>query len=212
MSVVPATEADRGSQRRTAYDLLAANQSPIATYGTRTLRLDLAPAGRLTWAFVVADVDKAILGMDFLSAHDFLVDPRRRRLFHRPSDTVLHAEPCKRSTPLITSLRQPTGYETLLQEFPALTSQQSAPSQVQHGVQHSIITTGPPCFARPRRLPPERLQAARKEFERMLADGIVRPSDSNWASPPVSRRRTVTNASGGRIVQARIAGLDSGPR
>ncbi|XP_045122666.1 basic salivary proline-rich protein 2-like [Portunus trituberculatus] len=35
----------------------------------------------------------------------------------------------------------------------------------------------------PRPLPPERLHAARKEFDLMLEEGIVRPSDSNWASP-----------------------------
>ena len=183
VSVVPATEADRRAQPSTAYDLVAANHTPIATYGTRTLRLDLAPVDCLPWAFVVADVNKAILGMDFLSAHDFLVDPRRRRLLHRPSDTFLHAEPCTQPTPLITTLRQPTQYEDILREFPLLTSQRSSPSQVRHGVQHSIVTTGPPCFARPRRLAPERLQAAKKEFDTMLAEGIVRPSDSNWASP-----------------------------
>ncbi|KAK8389351.1 hypothetical protein O3P69_008830 [Scylla paramamosain] len=39
VSVVPATEEDRQSQPRTEYDLLTANHTPIATYGTRILRL-----------------------------------------------------------------------------------------------------------------------------------------------------------------------------
>ena len=183
VSVVPPTDAECRYQSRTAYDLVAANHTPIATYGTRTLRLEFRPAVRCTWAFVVADVDKAIVGMDFLSAHDLLLDSRRRCLLHQPSNTTIRAEPCSQLAPLVTNLRRVTQYDALLQEYPRLTSQQAAPSQVMHGVQHSIVTKGPPCFARPRRLPPERLQAARKEFEHMLAEGVVRPSDSNWASP-----------------------------
>ncbi|XP_045125773.1 formin-like protein 5 [Portunus trituberculatus] len=103
--------------------------------------------------------------------------------FSRCSRPIIHAEPCAQPTPSLTTLRQATQFEALLQEFPHLTSPQSAPPRVQHGVQHSIVTTGPTCFARPRRLPPERLHAAREEFDLMLEEGIVRPSDSNWASP-----------------------------
>nr|VZI18508.1 unnamed protein product [Spirometra erinaceieuropaei] len=44
-------------------------------------------------------------------------------------------------------------------------------------------TTGPPVFARPRRLAAERFQAAKAEFEHMLQLGIIRPSESPWASP-----------------------------
>ena len=48
---------------------------------------------------------------------------------------------------------------------------------------HHITTTGPPVDTRPRRLPPERLQAAKQEFEHMLDLGIICPSSSLWASP-----------------------------
>ena len=54
---------------------------------------------------------------------------------------------------------------------------------MQHEAVHHITTTGPPVHARPRRLPPERLQAAKQEFEHMLDLGINRPSSSPWASP-----------------------------
>ncbi|XP_045139245.1 vegetative cell wall protein gp1-like [Portunus trituberculatus] len=93
------------------------------------------------------------------------------------------AEPCAQPTPSLTTLRQATQFEALLQEFPLLTFPQSAPPRVQQEVQHSIVTAGPPCFAWPRRLPPECLYAARKEFDLMLEEGIVRPSDSNLTSP-----------------------------
>ncbi|KRY60903.1 Transposon Ty3-G Gag-Pol polyprotein [Trichinella britovi] len=48
---------------------------------------------------------------------------------------------------------------------------------------HHILTYGPPVFARPRRLPPDRLELARKEFDILLDLGIIRPSSSSWASP-----------------------------
>ena len=74
-------------------------------------------------------------------------------------------------------------FSALLQEFPALTSPVPKDGSVQHEVVHHITTTGPPVHARPRRLPPERLQAAKQEFEHMLDLGIIRPSSSPWASP-----------------------------
>ncbi|CAH8530229.1 unnamed protein product [Schistosoma curassoni] len=50
-------------------------------------------------------------------------------------------------------------------------------------VQHHITTTGPPISARARRLPPSKLQVAKREFEHMMQLGIIRPSNSPWASP-----------------------------
>ncbi|KAK8397149.1 hypothetical protein O3P69_004684 [Scylla paramamosain] len=79
VSVVPAMEEDHRSQPRTTYNLLAENHIPIATYCTWTLHLGLLPSSRFPWAFVVVDVDEPILGMDFLEAHNLLVDPHDGR-------------------------------------------------------------------------------------------------------------------------------------
>ena len=56
-------------------------------------------------------------------------------------------------------------------------------SAVKHNVVHHIITKGPPCSSRPRRLQPARLKVAKAEFQHMLDLGIIRPSSSPWASP-----------------------------
>ncbi|CAB0040947.1 unnamed protein product [Trichogramma brassicae] len=50
-------------------------------------------------------------------------------------------------------------------------------------VQHRIVTSGQPVFARPRRLAGDRLAAAKAEFKKLLDRGIIRPSSSQWASP-----------------------------
>lgn len=44
-------------------------------------------------------------------------------------------------------------------------------------------TPGPPEASRPRRLAPDRLKAAKREFESMVRFGIARPSSSSWAAP-----------------------------
>ncbi|KAL1256233.1 hypothetical protein QQF64_011778 [Cirrhinus molitorella] len=52
-----------------------------------------------------------------------------------------------------------------------------------HGVEHHIATTGPPVYARAHRLGPIKLAVAKTEFENMERLGIVRRSNSPWASP-----------------------------
>ena len=74
-------------------------------------------------------------------------------------------------------------FEGILQEFPEVMQPYSDSQPIKHQVTYHITTTGPPVFAHPRRLSPERLKAARKEFEHMLQLGIIRPSSSSWASP-----------------------------
>ena len=54
---------------------------------------------------------------------------------------------------------------------------------VKHAVAHHIVTSGPPVCAKAQRLSPDRLAVARQEFQHMLDLGIVRPSQSQWASP-----------------------------
>lgn len=56
-------------------------------------------------------------------------------------------------------------------------------SSVAHSMTHHIVTTGAPVLARARRLPPDSLAVAEKEFEHMLDLGFIRPSSSPWHSP-----------------------------
>ena len=71
----------------------------------------------------------------------------------------------------------------LLRDRPALTTPAFDRVQPTHGVELHIETTGPPVFARPRRLAPDKLAAAKKEFELMEKLGIIRKSSSPWSSP-----------------------------
>ena len=48
------------SRQPTGYSLQAANHSTIATYGTRSLTLDLGLRRTFHWVFIVADVKHAL--------------------------------------------------------------------------------------------------------------------------------------------------------
>ena len=69
-----------GPRARTSYELYAANGSTIATYGVINLRLDLGLRRVFEWRFVIADVSQPIVGVDFLSFYNLLVDVRQKKL------------------------------------------------------------------------------------------------------------------------------------
>ncbi|BHF66426.1 hypothetical protein SprV_0200944300 [Sparganum proliferum] len=74
-------------------------------------------------------------------------------------------------------------FHSLLWQFPRLNSPSFREVDIKHTVTHHISTTGPPKSCRPRRLAPGRLKIAKAKFEHMLELGIIRQSDSCWASP-----------------------------
>nr|XP_054920602.1 uncharacterized protein LOC129381617 [Dermacentor andersoni] len=183
VSVVPASPADR--KRPCAAPLEALNNTTIPTYGQRSLSLDLGLKRTFRWIFVVADVKFAILRAAFLRNFGLLVDVRNRRLQDPMSQAEVLGKP-SRHPPLIPTFVAPPGatrFTGILGDFPELTQPPQASAAVEHNVCHHIVTTGPPVYARPRRLSPQKLQAARQEFDHMLELGIIRPSASPWASP-----------------------------
>ena len=185
ISVLPPTSGERRSSLRGA-PLYAANGASICTYGQSSLTLNLGLRRAFRWVFIVADVTHPILGADFLSNFHLLVDIKRRRLLD--SITSLHVVGTSSNgvceiTPLLTQPDSSCRFTRLLRRFPEVTNPTLHASQVKHSVTHHIRTVGPPVFAKPRRLAPDRLQCAKKEFEHMLEMGIAEPSNSAWASP-----------------------------
>nr|VZI12705.1 unnamed protein product [Spirometra erinaceieuropaei] len=184
ISVVPPTAADRRFPSPDLH-LQAANCSPIPTFGSLPLTLNIGLRRSFTWIFVIADVPHAILGSDFLAEFDLLVDCPRARLLDRKTGLFVRGltpftAPTNLSV-LDTDIASP--FRQLLLGHPNIINAQFRSGEVQHDVVHHIRTSGPPVFARPRRLAPERFQAAKAEFEHMLQLGIIRPSESPWASP-----------------------------
>ena len=183
ISVIPPTDKER--LHPVSRHLQAANGSHIKSYGQRLVTLSLGLRRTLQWVFLIADVNMPIIGADFLTHFDLLVDVKRQLLIDRKTSLTTHGISCVSSTVGIrmasTDLASP--YRDLLDEFPTLSKPTYTSSSLKHTVQHHISTKGPPVFARPRRLPPDKLAVAKSEFDHMLQLGIVRPSKSNWSAP-----------------------------
>lgn len=60
--------------------LYAANNTCISTYGHRPLTINLGLRRAFTWPFIVADVQSAIIGADFIVHYGLLIDLQQQRL------------------------------------------------------------------------------------------------------------------------------------
>lgn len=166
----------------TDLQIFAANGTRIHSYGERVLTLDLSLRRAFTWEFLIADVQQAILGADFIRHFHLLVDLWSRQLIDGTTQlyTVGSISICL--TPSLSLVSQHNPYKAVLQEFIGVTRPMRT-QEPKHSVQHHIVTQGPAVAERARRLSPVRARAARQEFERLLAEGISEQSSSNWASP-----------------------------
>lgn len=171
----------------TTYELSAANNSTIRTYGYLPIALNFGLRRDFTWRFVIADVAQPIIGSDFLAHFELLPDCRNKRLLDARTGLSTPSQPANSKQPSVKTIQataENNVFLAILAEFPELTRPAGTPREVRHSTQHYIRTTpGPPVSCRPRRLNPERLRIAKAEFDAMLHEGTARRSDSPWSSP-----------------------------
>ena len=72
VSIILSTSANKNN--RCHLTLQAVNNSPISTFGTCSLALNLGLRHMFHWVFVIAEVKSPILGADFLRHYGLLVD------------------------------------------------------------------------------------------------------------------------------------------
>ena len=162
---------------------MAANNSTINTYGNSKRVVDVGLKREYPWTFIEADVKQPIIGADFLIHYNLLVDLRSRCLRDMRTGLAIAAS-LSSITPL--SLNRvdtvQNEYTKLLGQFPELTRPTTKGETVKHGITPKIVTKGHPVFARPRRLAPDKLVTAKREFDEMIKLGVIEPSDSEWSS------------------------------
>ena len=182
VSVLPATSLDTRSST-CGPTLTAANGSAIRTFGTRTAQL-LIGSQQYKWQFILADVSQPILGADFLRDNSLLVDVKGKRLLDATTYNSVSTTISSMTAPHLDSISTISNeFQQLLLDYPELTTPTFLDTSLKHGIEHHIMTHGPPVYAHARRLPPEKLAAAKAEFSAMEAMGIIRRSNSPWASP-----------------------------
>lgn len=165
------------------YSLYAANGTPIRTYGTKLLILNLGLRREYKWTFIIADVSQPILGADFLAYYKLLVDVASRKLVDQVTqlNVIAGIVHCEEQSVKTVDLRHP--FYDILIKYPDITKPISFKEPPKHSVYHYIETNGPPVHAKARPLPPHRYSKVKEEFRLMQELGICRPSKSAWASP-----------------------------
>ena len=161
VSVLPPTRSDRLC-KQAGYTLSAVNSTTIATYGTRSLTLNLGLRRTFCWIFIIADVSKPLLSADFLHHFGLLVDIAHGKLVDTNTHLSVHGVLTTATPTLLqvttSTTSQAQGYFSLLSEFPELTrihNYQDTP--IKHNITHHISTTGPPVSSWARHLSPEKL-------------------------------------------------------
>ena len=137
-----------------------------------------------TWTVWPAFANATYGSLIFFRRHNLLVDLRGQRLIEA---NAYLSSPCSVSRVTVTELapieQENNRFRKVLKDFPALLQPTFSSTAVKHGVQHHIQTTGPTVHSRARRLAPDKLAAAKKEFTEMEHMGSIRKSNSPWASP-----------------------------
>ena len=134
----------------TSFQLNAAINSSIKTYGFIMLNLVFGIRHTFKWRFIVAGVSTPIIGADFLAHFNLLPDCRNKRLINNANGvsiagSLLHTMQCSIKTIVINH-----AYSDILSEFPALTRPQSWPRPITHETVHHIrMTPGPPLYCHP---------------------------------------------------------------
>nr|CDS31407.1 gag pol polyprotein [Hymenolepis microstoma] len=161
VSVIPRSAENR-YLLPTGNSLRAANNTKICTYGQKFLNLDLGL--RREFRLLVNLGDRVV--------HDDVT-----------SFQVVCPTQTLNSFGLNSLLPSTNPFSNILSEFPSIFRLQTTSLELKHEVRHHIVTKGQPVFARARRLHPDKLRAAKQEFQHMASLGIVQPSNSLWASP-----------------------------
>ncbi|UYV84724.1 hypothetical protein LAZ67_X003220 [Cordylochernes scorpioides] len=181
VSVIPPTDKDVPSNELLLY---AANGSKIVTFGTKVIKIDLGLRRSFQWCFIIAKVNKGIIGADFLNNFKLILDISNKRLIDGITNLSIRGDVMSiDSTSITSTINKNEKYYNILAQFPEITKPNFLINKVKHDVEHHIITKGQPVFSKPRPLDPMKLKLAKEEFQFMLDNDIIRRSSSQWSSP-----------------------------
>ncbi|UYV83674.1 hypothetical protein LAZ67_23002033, partial [Cordylochernes scorpioides] len=182
ISIIP--PKDKNRMPSSDYKLYAANGTEIVTYGTKVRNLDIGLRRQFQWPFVIANTNRAIIGADFLNNFGLIIDIKNKRLIDGITNLSIRGVIQSISDMgNISTLNSSSKVSAILTKYPNLCRPPSDFVEAKHSVKHYIPTRGQPIHSKARRLDSQRLTFAKAEFQYMLNNGIIRPSNSPWASP-----------------------------
>ena len=136
-SILPASIEDK---KRTSFEcLLAANGTKVPVYGRRTVAMSFGNRS-YSHAFLLADVTKPLLGVDFFNFHNIGIDTRGRRMFDLSNGQWFGGETNTDTICTVNRFGDRDSFSVLLDEFPEVTKPSFVNKSVSHGVSHYIPT------------------------------------------------------------------------
>lgn len=188
ITILPKCYANGIFMNDTNVKLSSASGQQIKCYGEATLNLKICELRReFTWQFFIADVTHPLLGMDFLSHFDLMIDCKNKKLLDKTTKLAAKTENCNIKVMSI-DIEYPKNLnrnvKILLEKYSSLISAKSVNPPKKRKVFHRIDTgENQPVHCKRRYLPPDKLEAAKEEFKKLMAAGIVQQSESTWSSP-----------------------------
>lgn len=161
---------------------IAANGSTINVFGSKLLKVNLGFNRTFYHPFIIANVTKPIIGVDFLGKYDILVDIKNHKIIDSTTKTSVKGTPFSGICSVPKFFAIGNDYGNILNEFPNLTKEPDFNMPVKHNVLHHIETKGRLPTSRFRRLNSVKLKIAKDEFDYMIKLGICRPSASQCSS------------------------------
>ena len=168
-----------------SWRLKQADGSALPSWGRQHFVLQFG-GRRFSFRFLLAAVDRPILGIDFLHKNGWLVDVPGRQILDSTTLTPIFTVPPPTDPAenlSVSFVDAPAAIQRLLDDFPEVCGASFSNLNPKHGVEHHIETTGPPVHAKYRRLDAEKYAAAEAEFLKMEKAGIIRRSNSPWSLP-----------------------------
>lgn len=132
--------------------------------------------------FLVASVNKPIIGADFLRRFGLMVDLTKRRLIDSSTNIEVNAIFSHDTTITPKHFAIDDEFHMILNEFKELLEEPDFSFPVKHSVVHHILTEGHLPVSKARPLYTQRFDVAKSEFDYMCNLGICRPSSSQTSS------------------------------
>ena len=184
VSVFPASLSDK--RRKSTEYLTAVNGSKINSYGEKLLSINFGLRRDFQWNFIIADVNTPIIGADFMGHFDLSVNIAKRTLVDNTTSLKVHGmntsvpSEGRIASTLITADKE---FLDIFKNFAKVLSQVDDSEVANPKVRHNIPTNGPPCRAKARPIPLKTQPFVKETISKLLKDGIIRPSNSEWSSP-----------------------------